>query len=154
MEEENINIRSAEVNDILGKPPAAIIRYGITVIFAIISVVFAFSFIFRYPDIIVGSFFIQTSNPPAFLLSNTTSKIQSLLIENGDSVYNGQLLAIIGNSTDFENYKKLKQLIEIHPQPLQVYNVWDSIGGNSGKLGELQAGFAAYLKSVDDYSSF
>jgi len=151
---ENINIRSDEVNDILGKPPAAIIRYGITVIFAIIFTVFSFSFIFRYPDIISGYFFIQTSNPPVFLLSNSNGIIQSLFVEDGDSVSNGHLLAIIGNPADFESYKNLKQLLEIRPEPIKVQDVWDSLGGNSGKLGELQVPFATYLKAIEDYSTF
>jgi HlyD family secretion protein len=154
METDTIHLRSNEVNDIMGKVPSVLIRYGITVIATVIIAIIAFSFVFRYPDIITGGFFVQTSNPPAFLLSKASGKIQSLFVDDRDSVENGQLLAIIENPADFESYKNLKQLTEIHPEPMRVFAAWDSLGGNSAKLGELQIPFAAWLKAIDDYRAF
>ena len=152
--EENVNIRSDEVNEIMGKIPSAIVRYGITVIATVIVAIIAFSFFFRYPDIIYGSFVIQTSNPPAFLLARSSGKIQSLFVDDNDSVKNGETLAIVENPTDYESYKCLKQLLLINPEPIRVPFIWDSLGANSGKLGDLQVPFASWLKAIDDYRSF
>ncbi|MCL2073014.1 MAG: HlyD family efflux transporter periplasmic adaptor subunit [Marinilabiliaceae bacterium] len=154
MNPETINIRSDEVNEIMGKVPSSLVRYGITVIATVIIAIIVFSFFFRYPDIIYGNFFIQTANPPAFLLSRSSGKIQSLFVDDRDSVDKGELLAIIENPADFKQYQNLKQLIEINPKPLNVTDVWDSLCGNSSRLGDMQMPFANYLKAIDDYQTF
>jgi hypothetical protein len=56
MEKKNIltELRSDEVQDILTRPPSAIIRWGITVIFGIFCMIFLVSWIIRYPEIITA----------------------------------------------------------------------------------------------------
>ncbi|MBQ4421163.1 MAG: hypothetical protein II878_06410 [Bacteroidales bacterium] len=51
---DKIELRSAPVQEILSKPPKWIIRYGISIIFFVIAVVFAGSYFIKYPEIIKG----------------------------------------------------------------------------------------------------
>ncbi len=147
-EVDKIHLRSNEVNEILGQIPRRIIRYGIGVIAAILILVFAFTFVFKYPDIIYGSFYIQSSNPPAFLLARSSGKLQSMNVSDKEFVEKGQLLAVIENSTGFSSYKYLKDLLD------------DSLQYKEKKLksvlnlGELQAPYGNCKKAFDDIKTF
>ena len=61
-EGNNIELRSREVQEILARPPKVLVRYGTSVICAILAILIAGSFFFNYPDIISGEASIQNSN--------------------------------------------------------------------------------------------
>jgi hypothetical protein len=61
-EGNNIELRSREVQEILARPPKALVRYGTSVICAILAILIAGSFFFNYPDIIIGEASIQNTN--------------------------------------------------------------------------------------------
>ena len=141
---ENVNLRSNEVNEILGQAPKRIIRYGIGTISVILMVMFTFTFVFRYPDIIYGSFYIQSSNPPAFLLAKATGKIQSLHVTDKQAVTEGQLLATIENATSYASYQKLKAVLsDTVFEPIQIQ-----------ELGELQSAYSNFQKSHSELKTF
>jgi multidrug resistance efflux pump len=143
-EVENVHLTSNEVNEILGQVPKRIIRYGIATIAVILMVAFAFTFVFRYPDIIYGSFYIQSSNPPAFLLARASGKIQSLHVSDKEEVKEGQLLATIENATSYASYQKLKLVLK------------DTVSRTPhiSALGELQSVYGNFEKSCNEIRSF
>ena len=53
--EEKIELRSEEVQEILGTPPRWIVRWGITIILLVVIILFAGSYLFKYPDIIFAN---------------------------------------------------------------------------------------------------
>lgn len=58
-ENNNIELRSREVQEILSRPPKKLVRYGTTVICVILAILIAGSFFFNYPDIISGDASIE-----------------------------------------------------------------------------------------------
>ncbi|GAO27857.1 HlyD family secretion protein [Geofilum rubicundum] len=151
---DSVHLRSEEVKEIMNKVPSRIIRWGISVIVLIIVAVFSFAFAFRYPDIIYGTFYLQTTNPPAFLLARSTGKLQALLVSEGDTVSPGQILAVIENPADFEAYLNLKYLTGLKPEPLKTRVILDSLNSINIRFGELQIPLSAYVKSLDAYKSY
>ncbi|MDD2285764.1 MAG: HlyD family efflux transporter periplasmic adaptor subunit [Paludibacter sp.] len=61
-EGNNIELRSREVQEILSRPPKKLVRYGTSVICAILVILIAGSFFFNYPDIISSDATIQNTN--------------------------------------------------------------------------------------------
>lgn len=61
-QDNNIELRSREVQEILARPPKALVRYGTAVICTILAILIAGSFFFNYPDIISGEASIQNTN--------------------------------------------------------------------------------------------
>ncbi|MEA4984336.1 hypothetical protein SDC9_35409 [bioreactor metagenome] len=57
-----LELRSREVQEILARPPKALVRYGTSVICAILAILISGSFFFNYPDIISGEASIQKTN--------------------------------------------------------------------------------------------
>ena len=58
---DNIHLRSDEVQEILSRPPHALIRYGIMVISLIVLAAFIMSFFYSYPDRISGTVSIKAN---------------------------------------------------------------------------------------------
>ena len=88
--DKKIELRSGEVQEILGGVPSRIVRYGILVFVAIFSLIILFSFIFYYPDILRSNIVVTTENPPATLVARATGKIDQLFVEDKDHVQAGQ----------------------------------------------------------------
>ena len=75
---ENIELRSEEVQEIIGTPPNRIVRVGITIIFIIIAFVLIGSFFFKYPDIITARISVKGDNPSAEIIARINGKITEL----------------------------------------------------------------------------
>lgn len=111
VEEEDINLRSEEVQEIMGRVPPAIERYGITVIACIILLLIAGSFFFRYPDAIDAPIVITNSTPPVNIISKTSGKIVEILKQNEDSVRVGELLGVIESDADYKDVLALEDMV-------------------------------------------
>ena len=58
--ETDLDLRSEEVQEILGRPPRWIVRCGIAVICAIVAGLFVGSYFIKYQDVIAGLITITT----------------------------------------------------------------------------------------------
>lgn len=105
-------VRSDEMNEILGTPPRAIIRYGIAIIASIIVLIVVGSAFIRYPDIIPVPITITTQRPPEMLVVRTTGKPMAILVKDKMVVKPNQVIAIMQNSARYTDMLKLKSIIE------------------------------------------
>ncbi|MCU0285633.1 MAG: HlyD family secretion protein [Acidobacteria bacterium] len=150
-----IEIRSEDVQEIMGYIPHWIIRQGITVFFVVTLVFLVGSYFFKYPDVIQSSIVVTTETPPAAIVSRTTGKIQELFVLNNQKISAGTSIAIIENSANyhhvFELQQNLSQLKSL-PSHFDISNLLQFSEVYS--LGELQPGYSNFLKSYQDYSHF
>lgn len=158
MAENEFNIHLSEIDEILGKAPNRIIRWGISVIFMIIILVLFGSWIFKYPDFISSSIVLTSFNQPADVLAKSAGKIDSLFVLNNERVKDEQILAVIGNPADFNDVSKLIY-------DLDSLNNVIKVGGESAnkikpflphamKLGELESYFSGYVSAYNDYVNY
>ncbi|MDR0436817.1 MAG: hypothetical protein LBH22_00790, partial [Bacteroidales bacterium] len=64
-EMSSVNLHSEAVQDILGRPPRWMIRWGMTVIFMVIFGLFVGSYFFKYPDIVPAQVTVNSEHLPA-----------------------------------------------------------------------------------------
>ncbi|MDR1434247.1 MAG: hypothetical protein LBI93_03775, partial [Endomicrobium sp.] len=95
--ENNIELRSEEVQEILGRPPRWIIRWGIAAIFIVIGGLFVGSYFFKYPEVITAPIVVTTENLPVGVVSKTTGRIDMLLVKEKQAIQKDQLLAVVEN---------------------------------------------------------
>jgi HlyD family secretion protein len=154
-EEQKIELRSEEVQDILGHVPAWIIRWGILVILVTVVLIIVGSWFFRYPDIRRASVVITTENPPATLVARANGNIQELFVQDNQYVTAGTRLAIIENASD---YTDVFWLIEITNEIREIIPDFDMLVNLSLNtdytLGEIQESYADFLKTHKDYQNF
>ena len=75
---KNIELRSESVQEILGRPPRWIIRWGISIIFIIVAGLVVDSYFFKYPDVLTATITVTTENLPAGVMAKTTGRIDTL----------------------------------------------------------------------------
>jgi HlyD family secretion protein len=153
LEEQNIDIskieiRSEEVQEILGTPPRWIIRAGISVILAVVVVLLIGSWFFKYPDVIGSQISLTTENPPASLKAKTTGKITHLFCEENQTVEQDLIIGIIENTANYQDIQKLKTLIDTNPTfDIELSNLHFN-------LGELQQSYSSFSRLLKDYQAF
>jgi len=149
-----IELRSEEVQEILSRPPHALIRYGISVICGVMVILFVGSFFFRYPDVVSGDVVITTENPPVWLIAKSTGKIKELLCKDKQQVQQGSVLAVIDNSastTDVLFMSKLLATVQISDSGFYIPK---ELLLKSFELGVLQTSFSAFTKASMNYDNF
>ena len=73
---------SEPVKEIMGKPPRRILRWGTTIMLLVFVLFIVFSWLIRYPDIILAQVEITTTNPPVTLVSKITGRINSFFVNS------------------------------------------------------------------------
>jgi HlyD family secretion protein len=148
----NIELRAEEVQEILGRPPRGIIRWGITVIFVVIGGLFTGSYFFKYPEIISAPVVVTTENLPVNIMAKTTGRIDTLLIGEKQQVHKDQLLAVVENPASISDVLVLMNL----PDNFQPAN--DSLHKHKWpanlQLGAVQNDYSGFLKACEDYRYF
>ena len=113
MEEEkkykDIELRSEEVQEVMNHISPWVVRCGITVLALILLMILVGCWIFRYPDTLAAEVTLATEEPPAFVLSHATGKLDTLYVKNGSLVSTDADLGVIGNAASSEDVRFLKE---------------------------------------------
>jgi len=152
---DNINLRSEEVQDILGQVPKWIVRWGIMAIFLTVILIILGSWIFKYPDIKRAGIIVTTENPPATLVARVNGQIEELFVEDNQYVERNSHLAIIENASRSEDVFAAKNDLERIRELLPDFNAVAALDlSTEYQLGEIQQAWSAFLKLQKDYSNF
>lgn len=147
----DINLRSEAVQDILGRPPQWMIRWGITLIFVVIFGLFVGSYFFKHPDIVQAWVTVNSENLPAHIVSRVPGRIDSLFVSDGQHVMPGDKVALIQSPTVFADYLRLKSEWEAFEDLSNHQTIKLS---TNLRLGELQPAYNALLNAYNDYLNF
>ena len=111
--------------------------------------------IFRYPDTLAAEVTLATEEPPAFVLSHATGKLDTLYVKNGSSVEADTDLGVIGNAACSEDVRLLKKWMKAwETQDYDWQKGVELFIGRRWQLGELQSAFAAFITSLTEYARF
>jgi multidrug resistance efflux pump len=94
-------IYSNEVREIISHKPVWIVRNGIGLFFIIFLSLFIFCFFIHYPDIVKAPVRIVGENLPKQIVSRTESKIVDLKAKQNATVNQGDVLAVLYSSADY-----------------------------------------------------
>lgn len=105
-------IRSEEVQEILSFVPHWMIRWGNTLFFLLILLVLLITWFVKYPDIINAEVTLTTQIPPQKEYARVSGKIDTLFVGNNQKVTQKQPLAIIENTANYADVFLLKSIID------------------------------------------
>lgn len=152
---EEIETRSEEVQDLLGRVPSWITRNGIVLVIVLLIILITGSWIFKYPDIIVAPVVVTSDNPPAYLLARVDGKLISVRVKDKEKVEHGDLLAVLESSVNGEDLAELKkQLVLLTPFVKSFQRDKIIPFQNNYVLGEIQPQFADFFRKYMDYVQF
>lgn len=147
----DIEIRSEEVQEILGTPPSWIVRWGTTLAFLTIGTLFWVGYLVRYPDVVKGRVKVTSTEPPRRLIAENTTYISEILVENEDTVQNGQILMVFKSKAKFEDVLVLEDHIlslrEMSDSAMLAFGPPDDL-----LLGELQQDLYDFYQSQEEFN--
>lgn len=149
------NFYSSETEDIMGKMPHWIIRWGITVVFLIMAGIVLGCYFIKYPETVQAPVVITTINPPADLVARYEGKIDSLYVSDGDMVYPGSVVAVLFNPADYAAVKMLEDNLtasytqsDFKTVVLQPWIAGEYI------LGDIQTTYSEFRRLCLDYAHY
>lgn len=110
--QEQINIRSEEVQEILSYVPNWMIRFGNALIFLIMVLLFVISYFVRYPDLVDAEVIVTTNNPPVKVMAKIAGKMDALLVDDNQEVNQNTVLAVMENSANYRDVFLLQQIMD------------------------------------------
>ncbi|WP_167619826.1 HlyD family secretion protein [Maribellus sediminis] len=154
-EKQNIEIRSGEVQEILGGVPSRLVRYGVLVFAAIFALIIIFSFVFHYPDILRSKIVVTTENPPATLVARATGKIDQLFVSDKEKVEAGQIIALIENPANYMDVLQLETLINKLQPNFDTLNFTPVVHlSRALQLGPVQEYYSQFLTRFQELKEF
>jgi len=109
---KSIELRSEHVQELLEAVPNWMIRYGNVLILVFMIMFFMLSWFIKYPDIINSKAQITTKLTPQKTHAQLSGKLDSILVKDKQYVRQGDILAIIENTANFEHIQRLKSIID------------------------------------------
>lgn len=145
-ENKEIELRSEEVQEVMGQIPAWIVRWGITILFIVVLALLVGSYFFTYPDIVETEMTLTSREPVVEVVARSSGKISELYVLNGQEVKSGAPLAVIENTAKTDDVFRLKKLLARYkeePERLNYYLLQDM-----WLLGDIQSAYMS-LASKD-----
>jgi multidrug resistance efflux pump len=154
-EENEIEIKTDEVNELLTAVPKWIIRWGVTIIFAIMLSTLVLSFFIKYPETLPASITITTTNPPITLVAKTSGKIILLPVKNNQAVKASTVLMVLENPANYKHILSVSALLDTFQTNLKLKkNIPEMVFFDSLQLGDISTPFLQFLKSYNAYKLF
>ena len=146
---DNIELRSEEVQEILTKPPAWIVRWGITLIFLFTLIILVLAFMIKYPDFVTAKVIVSTEQPTERIVARFSGALDDIYISNGDTVRVGQKLAVIRNTANINDVYYLKSIVDtlsIRSENLEF--PLDTV--SKLELGDIESAYIGFEKNYVD----
>ncbi len=150
----SIEIRSDEVQEIMGTPPKWIIRWGIVIIFLVVLVLLAGSYFYKYPDLINARVTIVSENPPISVVARADGKLDKIFVADKQKVEANTLLGIIENPANYEDaYELIKFLDSIQPYFSQPELFGTLLFEKEYSLGQNHAYYSSLVSQLREYQT-
>lgn len=127
----NIELRSEEVQELMGKIPPVILHIGITVILCFVIFMFIASNFVKYPDIITFPIVAKNTNFMTEIRATESGQITFLNMDYGHIYKNDTLAGIVVNNRDMQDTIFIKSPFTGIVYPCNVFQEYDYVDKNS-----------------------
>ncbi|NSL88343.1 HlyD family efflux transporter periplasmic adaptor subunit [Chitinophaga sp. Mgbs1] len=146
---DEIDIYSDEVKHILQRPDGLMLRWGSTIFFIIVLLLFTACYFIRYPDSIYATVLITTPHPPATIVAKKNGTISRLFVKENQYVKAQEVIGIISNTCNYNDLQTLKKKLASY-DPLASPAHTPAFATNLD-LGELQPGYMEFVSIQQEY---
>lgn len=150
---DEIELRSEDVQEVLGQTPSWILRRGIFMLTIFVFVLLAGSWFFKYPQVVNATITLTSQNPPANIVAKTSGAIADIYVKDGQKVRSGQRLVLIDNPALVKDVDSLSAELERITDAINKMLIYH-IRNNRMKLGSMQNDFSTMMLKLDNYNQF
>ncbi len=148
-----IELRSEEVQEVMGQVPSWILRWGITVIALILVVIVAGCFFFRYSDTLSAPITVTSSIPPVEIYAKVSGKMEKIMLNNRQSVRKNDVIAVIESTAEYGDVEDLQRHFTDWKQgKLRTSELYDYLQKREWVLGDIQPAFVMFNNALHDYT--
>ncbi|MEZ4917555.1 MAG: HlyD family efflux transporter periplasmic adaptor subunit [Saprospiraceae bacterium] len=149
-DQKQIELRSDEVQEILGTPPGWLVRWGTTVALIGFVSLLIVSWMVRYPDVISAPIVLTTSNPPVAVISRVDAPIIRILVKDNEEVKQGQPLLVLESTANYTEVlsldRELNQWRKLSMDSLALVIPPDNLD-----LGDLQEYYSDFVQKLENF---
>lgn len=149
-EREFVELRSEEVQEILGTPPSWLVRWGTFLICVCVAALLGVAAMISYPDVVEAKVVITTTTPPVDIVARADGYITRFLVRDKAPVEQGQILAVLQSTANYDDVlrldEKVNQWQQYDTDSLQAIRVLYNLD-----LGEIQTSYSAFVQDVSNY---
>lgn len=160
IEQESINpslLHSAEVTELISTRPTFLVRWGVTILFAIAVILITTTWFIKYPDLIHAKGTLTSVNAPKLVSANTDGRLLRLFVKEGEYVNVNAVLGFMESTANHQSVIELSQTLdsigkdlqEDKPERLGKYFVSDNIN-----IGELQPHYQVFRQAFLTFSNY
>jgi multidrug resistance efflux pump len=152
-----LDVRIEEVQEIIGRPPHWLVRWGITAFFGVLGLVLLSAAVIKYPEVIHAPLRLTAVDAPQSLESWINGKLVRIIVENNTHVEEGDVLAWLESTALHGEVLRLSEtmeemrswLLEKTPQRLTELDI-----EQFANLGEIQHAFQGFEQAYREFVSF
>lgn len=147
-----IELRSEEVQELMGQIPPKILRWGITVIAVLLIGLFAGSCFFKYPDTLTANITVTTTTPPVELYTMSTGKLEYVNAKSLQHVKAGDILAVVESTADYRDVEYTERTVfQWSEGGLSEDELFRQLQGQRLSLGDIQPVFASFINALSSH---
>lgn len=147
---QNINLKSEEVQELLGTTPSWVILWGtIFIIFTILSLAMV-GWVVKYPDVVQAPATLTSEMPPLPVVARADGYLSDVFVRNDQKVKKGDSLGVISNPAFYQDVFKLcRKLEDFSAYNTSTFHHFEEI--ESLVLGEIQEPFTTFAMNIRQY---
>ncbi|WP_443937988.1 HlyD family efflux transporter periplasmic adaptor subunit [Pedobacter sp. MW01-1-1] len=151
--DEAVSGHSEEVQEIITAVPSWILKWGITVIFAVLLGIVLLSALIEYPDVVKTSLKVNSINAPKPILAKQGGKLVRLLVKDGETVKQSQPLAFFESTANHWDVLKVNDILKQFQIGVQKGSENLTALPTGLNLGELQGSYQSFYQQYLQYLS-
>ena len=155
--QEYLEVRSAEVEEIIGRPPHWLVRGGTAAFMAVLALIFIAASVIKYPEVITAPLKLTAINAPKTLESEINGKLVKLHYENNQQVEEGTIVAWLESTADHLSVIELSVRMDSMRGWLQTGELEQFRSVKIEKfsdLGELQSQFQSFEQALREFITY
>lgn len=143
----DLEIRSEEVQEIIGRPPHWLVRWGIASFFIVITLIFLSASTIQYPETLNAPLQLTAINAPKTVEAKVSGKLVRLFKDDNVLVKEGEVLGWLESTADHASVMELSSALDSPDLWIQNNNIERTRSLetlNFKNLGSLQSSFQSF----------
>jgi biotin carboxyl carrier protein len=149
-QKEYVELRSEDVQEILGAPPGWLVRWGTSVVLFAFAMLLSVAGLMEYPDVTKAKIEITTAVPPVDVVARADGYLDRLFVVEKEKVAQNQLLGVLKSTAKYRHVLRLDSVVSRWQRlPLDSFRVLRPL--RSLEIGDIQPDYLAFIQSLETF---
>nr|WP_295863744.1 HlyD family secretion protein [uncultured Chitinophaga sp.] len=150
-----LEVRSEEVEEIMGEMPSWLTRYGVALIGILFIGIAVGAYFLKYPDVIPSQVVVSSINPPVRMVARTSAPIQRIFVKNNEEVPANKPICVLDNAAVYEHVEQIAAITAAIDTSLLMEKFIREVSLPSGlQLGDMQPAYTELYQALENYRFF